>query len=375
MPARAHQRLVSLAYIPVQRHIIEKHSTGRLADATFAFQRRPTPLGVWHFAICFGVRSLSGHGLAHRRVEMLLIPELRANRIFLKHVHMIKAFHGHVTLVLHNRSVRAFQIRKAGPSARLDACRFGLRDLRLGQSEQAAGAWPGIAADEHRAAFVGRVERQEFHFFALLLQREIFAHIHDMPAEVPDRGLRLDRRRRTDPGEENVNFARFERWETSDARPGRARELLHVKFNRRIRIHRIEVKMMEARRWKRLCLSLRLGSTDRRESHAGNCGQQQDSILHEIVLGSGIGPYRLQWRPCKPYASGTLASIAGMKGNGLPRYSGAGEEEEGGTHSSVICGSTSKRLGTVALTNWKGVSSPEVMTWPKSAGFPPCPCP
>jgi hypothetical protein len=56
-------------------------------------------------------------------------------------------------------------------------------------------------------------------------------------------------------------------------------------------------------------------------------------------------------------------------------YSGAGEEEEGDTHSSVIWGSTSRRLGAVAVTNWNEVSSPEVRTWPKSADFEPCACP
>lgn len=55
-------------------------------------------------------------------------------------------------------------------------------------------------------------------------------------------------------------------------------------------------------------------------------------------------------------------------------YSGAGEDEGGGAHSSVICGSISRRLGNAAVTNWNEVSSPDVTMWPKSAGFEPCPC-
>jgi hypothetical protein len=88
-----------------------------------------------------------------------------------------------------------------------------------------------------------------------------------MPAEVPDRGLRLDWRRHADFCEQHVHFARFERRETGNRRLRGARELLYVKLNRRIRVHRIEVKMMEAWRWKSIRLIFSLGLTDRREYH------------------------------------------------------------------------------------------------------------
>src|SRR5207244_2439294 len=81
-----------------------------------------------------------------------------------------------------------------------------------------AGARPGIAADEHRAAFLRGVQRQEPDVGPALVGLEARARVGDMPAEVPDRGLRRCRRRRGDPGEEDEDgVARRERGQAAAA--------------------------------------------------------------------------------------------------------------------------------------------------------------
>src|SRR5260370_24825401 len=96
--------------------------------------------------ISVGVGRLSGSGLVHWRVEMLLIPELCAVRVFLVHVHVVEALHRHVSLVFHNGPVGTLQIRKASPSAWLDAFGLGFSDLRLAQPQDPSRAGPGIVS-------------------------------------------------------------------------------------------------------------------------------------------------------------------------------------------------------------------------------------
>jgi len=82
-----------------------------------------------------------------------------------------------------------------------------------------------------------------------------------MPAEVPDRSLELDRRRRAYFREQHVDVARFERRETRNSRLRCAGKLPRVKLNWRIRVHRLQMEMMKAWRCKSIRLSLSLGST------------------------------------------------------------------------------------------------------------------
>src|SRR5262249_55990903 len=93
----------------------------------------------------------------------LLIPELGTVRVVLVYVHVVEALPRVIAGVLHERAVGALHVAEASDARGLHAARPGLRDLRLGQAGGAAGARPGIAADEDRAALVGRVEGQEGH--------------------------------------------------------------------------------------------------------------------------------------------------------------------------------------------------------------------
>src|SRR5271154_3689904 len=85
--------------------------------------------------------------------------------------------------------VRAAHIREPASARRLDAFRLGLGDLRLGQAEHTADAGPGVARYQHRAAFIGCVERQQLDLGPVLVGFEAMAGIGDVPAEMPDRAL------------------------------------------------------------------------------------------------------------------------------------------------------------------------------------------
>src|ERR1700730_4557252 len=138
MSTRAHKRMIILTLVPIHGHIIEKHACRRLADHPLLFERWPTSFAALHFAVVLGVRRLPGYILAHWSVEVLLVPQLRAVRIFLVHVHVVEALHRHVALVFHDGPVGALQIREAGAPARLDALGFGFRDPRLRQASNAS---------------------------------------------------------------------------------------------------------------------------------------------------------------------------------------------------------------------------------------------
>src|SRR5262249_50892464 len=90
----------------------------------------------------------------HWRVEMFLVPELRAERIFLVHVYVIETLGRHVPLVFDNGPVGTLQVRETGASGRLQTLRLAFSELGLGPSERSSGARQGIAADEHLATFV-----------------------------------------------------------------------------------------------------------------------------------------------------------------------------------------------------------------------------
>ena len=67
-------------------------------------------------------------------VQVRLIPELRAERLILIHVHVIESLRGHVALILDDRIVWPAQIGEAGASCRLHAL-----GLRLGDAAPRSG--------------------------------------------------------------------------------------------------------------------------------------------------------------------------------------------------------------------------------------------
>ena len=90
---------------------------------------------------------------------MLLVPELRAERLLLEHVHVIEPFGGMIARVFDQRVIRALDVPEPALPGWLDTGRLRLRDLRFRAPEHASGARPRVAADEHGPAAVTRVER------------------------------------------------------------------------------------------------------------------------------------------------------------------------------------------------------------------------
>ena len=99
----------------------------------------------------------------------------------------------------------------------------------------AAGARPGVGAREDRAAGFLGVERQQ-RDRVLLVHLEALVHVGHVPAEMPDRGLRLRRRRRVDLREQHQDVVRrLQRRLAGKRRLRRARKLLRVEVDRRVR--------------------------------------------------------------------------------------------------------------------------------------------
>ena len=123
-----------------------------------------------------------------------------------------------------------------------------LGNLRLRQPQHAALARPGVAADQHRAAFFAGVERQQLDLVAALVGLKTAARVGDMPAEMPDRALRLARRRRVDLGEQHHDVVRrFERRKAAPFLSRGARKLPRIEIDRGIGIGRVQMQMMEFR--------------------------------------------------------------------------------------------------------------------------------
>src|SRR5271167_2738254 len=126
---------------------------------------------------------------------MLSIPMKGSERILLIEMHVVEALGWVVARVLDEGVVGPFHVGEAAPAGRSDALGLGVGDLRLGQTEHAADAGPGIAADQNRTTFVCRVKRQELDLRPGLVGCEVVARIDDVPAEMPDGTLRLGGRR------------------------------------------------------------------------------------------------------------------------------------------------------------------------------------
>src|ERR1700680_1422814 len=105
--ARAHQRAVALADIPIERDVVEEYARSRDAVHSILVEGGPAFVGgAFHLAIGFGVLRPAASS-RYRGVEMLLIPELRAERIVLVHVDVIETLGGHVALVFDGGPVRS----------------------------------------------------------------------------------------------------------------------------------------------------------------------------------------------------------------------------------------------------------------------------
>ena len=253
------------------------------AEHALLHQRRPGAVGAALHLAVFLRAGRRGRASRHQRcVEVLAIPQLRAERLLLPHVHVVHALDRLVAQVLHDGAVGTLQIREPVAARRLDALGPGVGDFRLGQSEHAAGGRPGVAADLDRGAFVRGVEREELDLRPAPVGFKGLAHVSHVPAEMPDRRLRRGRRRGGDLAEQQQDVVRrLQRRQAAPARLRRARELPGVEVDRGGGIERVEVQMMEAGRREHLGLScggrLRPWRADPREQHRRN----HRSRLHE----------------------------------------------------------------------------------------------
>src|SRR5947199_75900 len=210
-------------------------------------QEGRAPVSALHLASRFGHRRAGRASGEHRRVQMLLVPELGAERIVLEHVHVVEALGRMVARVFHQRVVGPAHVAEAARARRLDAVRLRLGDLRSGQAGRGIRARPRIAAEEHLPALVGGVERQQREVRAALVRLEARARVGDVPAEVPERGLRRRRRRGRHTGEQDQHVVRaLERRQPAPAGLRRGREVANVERDGRVGIDRVQVQMMKA---------------------------------------------------------------------------------------------------------------------------------
>jgi hypothetical protein len=247
--AGARERLVVLPHVAGQRDVAEHDGGRRGPEHSLTLERGPGALGPARHA-AGGLRHPGGGGPTrnHGRVEVLLIPELSAERIIVEHVHVIEALGRMVAGVFDQRMVGAFHVAEPPAAGRLDPLGLGLGDLRLRSTRHAARPGPGVAADEDRAPFVRSVEGQELDVLTACVGVEALARVGDVPAEVPERRLRRRRRRGGDLGEEHQHVVgRRECRQAAPARLYAGRELLDVERDRRLGIDGIQVQVMEAR--------------------------------------------------------------------------------------------------------------------------------
>ena len=207
----------------------------------------------------------------------------------MEEVHMVHALGRKVAHVFHQRVVGPAHIGEAALAGRRDAGLLGLGDLRLGEPQHAVAARPGVGADQHRSAGVAGVERQQRHVGARLVGVAILAHVGDVPAEMPDRGLRRRRRRRGDLAEEHEHVVgRLERRQAGEAGARRAGKLARIEVDGGVGIDRVEMKVVEAGSRKHVGLSY--GGHGGAECEDGDprrcCG------FHAIALAAEHSPPR-----------------------------------------------------------------------------------
>src|SRR5262245_22631577 len=131
---------------------------------------------------------------------MSLVPKLGAKRVLLIHVHVIEPLGRHIALIFDERLVRSAEVRESRSAVWLHALRLRISDLGCSQAKHASGARPCIAAHRYGTALFSRVQRSQRDAIPLV-PLERLAHVRYMPAEMPDRRLRLGCRRMIDSGE------------------------------------------------------------------------------------------------------------------------------------------------------------------------------
>ena len=247
LAARGRERRIALAHIGGEGHVAEHDGGGRHADQPLGFERRPGRIGTaFDPAVRLAARRRAT-SRRHGRIEVLLVPELRAERLLVEEVHVVHALGRKVPHVFHQRVVGTRHIGEAALAGRRDAGLLGLGDLRPGEPEHAVASRPGVGADQHRAAGVAGVERQQRHVGTRLVAVAILAHVSDVPAEMPDRGLRRRRRRGRNLGEQHQDIVgRRERRQAGEAGARRAGKLSRIEGDGGVGIDRIEMQMMEA---------------------------------------------------------------------------------------------------------------------------------
>src|SRR5204863_1375356 len=84
------ERLVALVHVPGQHDIAEFDAGARRAEHAFAVERRAGAVGAaLDWAIILAQPGI-GKALAHRRVQVLFVPEQRADRLLVTDVHVVE---------------------------------------------------------------------------------------------------------------------------------------------------------------------------------------------------------------------------------------------------------------------------------------------
>src|SRR5579871_2937027 len=276
MPACAHQRRIVLIHVRGKSDVVKRYCGCGTTRGAFSFQRRPTRLRTRYFAIGLGVLRSPP---ALRRVEVLLIPELVAIGIFPVHVHVIEALRRHVALVLNGCAIKGLKVCKTGSARGLYPLRLGLFKLRLGSPERPSGSRQSIAAHENSRPVLAGVERQQRHA-RLLIARHVLTHVHHVPAKMPDGRLRRYWRWCVHLIEQDVDLSGLQGREASPGRFRSAGKRFYVEIDCRVRVHRVQVKMMEP--WRGQSLAIVLSLDHGREGHSGNRRQKDRCEFHRI---------------------------------------------------------------------------------------------
>lgn len=107
-----------------------------------------------------------------------------------------------------------------------------------------------------------------------------------MPAEVPNRCLRIGGRRLADFCEQNVHFARLQGRKARESRFRCAGKLLRIKINCGVRVHRIEMKVMKPRRRQRIGFAICLSIARGREYRGKNGSQKENTDFQSVTIFS-----------------------------------------------------------------------------------------
>src|ERR1700680_3159171 len=152
---RAHERSLALPCVPLHRDVVKGDAARGLPAGPFYFKRRPTPLAAFYFAAGFGGERAAA---VWPGIEMFLVPEHGAKRIFLVHVHVVESLRRHIALVFHDGAIGALHIREPRAAGRLYAIRLGIGNLRRGPAKRSSGARPSVATDPYLATHGCRIE-------------------------------------------------------------------------------------------------------------------------------------------------------------------------------------------------------------------------